>query len=253
MKKLSIIIPAYNEEKRIGKTLKEYGKYFENLKKKGKLDFEIVVVINNTTDKTEEVVKDAKNKYPEIRHLNFEQGGKGFAIIQGYKNALKRKNDLIGFVDADMSTKPNAYYELVKNIYSFDGIIASRRMKESVIEKSLKRTIISLTFNSIVRFLFRFPYKDTQCGAKLTTRTALESIIGQLTQPDWLFDIDYLYHLKNNEFNIREFPTVWEDKEGSKITNIFKTSWEMFLGLFKLRFILYSRQLANHPDTSHLS
>ncbi|MEK6827619.1 MAG: glycosyltransferase, partial [Nanoarchaeota archaeon] len=98
---ISIVIPAYNEEKRIGKILENYGAFFEK-KKKGReiSDFEILIVINNTKDNTEEVVKKFAKKYSEIRFIRFEKGGKGFAITEGFKDALKNeKNKLIGFVD----------------------------------------------------------------------------------------------------------------------------------------------------------
>ena len=95
--KVSIVIPAYNEEKRIGNTLEKYIKFLRDKKVK----FEILIIINNTTDNTEKVVKNYMKRFPEIRYLNFQQGGKGFAVIEGFKDALKRDNDLIGFVDAD--------------------------------------------------------------------------------------------------------------------------------------------------------
>lgn len=227
--KISIIIPTYNEESRIGNTLKEYCKFFKN-----KINFEILVVINNTTDRTEEIVKKYAEKHKEIRYLNFEQGGKGFAIVEGFKDALNRENDLIGFVDADMSTKPDAYYDLIQNIEDYDGIIASRRIKGSQIEKSIKRTIISFTFNLIVKTLFFLPYKDTQCGAKLFKRKTIKGVVGELSQIGWIFDVDLLYRLKKGKFNIKEHPTTWEDKEGGSI-KIFSTSFEMFLDLLKMR------------------
>src|SRR3989344_8183585 len=109
--KISIIIPAYNEEKRIGRTLEEYLKFFSIKKKQEKIrNFEILVVINNTKDRTEEIVKEKQKKCMELRYLNFKQGGKGFAITEGFKDALKRDNKLIGFVDADMSTSPEEYF-----------------------------------------------------------------------------------------------------------------------------------------------
>lgn len=234
--KISIIMPAYNEEKRIGNTLKEYCKFFKNLKNKKLLDFEILIVINNTIDRTEEIVKKYHKRYKEVRFLNFKQQGKGFAIIEGFKDALKRKNDLIGFVDADMSSLPDAFYELIKNIKNYDGIIASRQIKGAKIKKTLKRTIISFTFNFIVRILFFLSYDDTQCGCKLFKREAIESIINKLTETRWIFDIDLLHKLKKKKFKVKEFPTVWEDKQGSKITNFIRTSLQMFLGLIKLRF-----------------
>ena len=208
---ISIIIPAYNEEKRIGDTLEEYGKFFNKLKIGEKIrDFEILVIINNTTDNTENLVKEAIITCPEIRYLNLKPGGKGFAIIEGFKDALTRDNNLIGFVDADMSTKPEAYYELVKNIGEFDGIIASRRMKESVIEKSLNRSIISFTFNFIVRMILWLPYKDTQCGAKLFKKPAVDLIINDLTEKGWIIDLDLLFQLKKKKLKVKEYEKLIE-------------------------------------------
>lgn len=227
---ISIIIPSYNEEKRIGKTLDKYCNFLRS-----KLDFEILVVLNNCNDNTLEVVKNAMRKHKEIRYLNFKQGGKGFAIIEGFKDVLKRKNDLIGFVDADMSTSPEAFYDLIKNIKNYDGIIASRRIKGAQIEKTLPRTIISFSFNFIVRSLFLLPYQDTQCGAKLFKRETIEEVIRELTQTGWIFDIDLLYRLKKKKFKIKEFPTVWEDKEGTSIRFV-RTSLKMFLDLMKMRY-----------------
>src|SRR3989338_9940965 len=109
--KVSIIIPAYNEEKRIGNTLKEYSRFFENLRKEKKLNYEILVVINNTKDNTELIVKKYQKKNKNIKYINLPKGGKGYATAEGFKNALSQKNDLLCFVDADMATSPEAFYD----------------------------------------------------------------------------------------------------------------------------------------------
>ena len=92
--KLSIIIPAHNEEKRIGSTSEAYSKYFKSLKK-DKFDYGILVVINATTDSTEKIVKKYQKKDKKIKCLNLKKGGKGYAVTEGFKDALKRKNDII--------------------------------------------------------------------------------------------------------------------------------------------------------------
>jgi len=234
--KISIIIPAYNEEKRIGKTLEEYCKFFYSLKKQKTLDFEILIVINNTKDKTEDVVKKYSKKYKEIRYLNFKQGGKGFAIIEGFKDALKRDNDLIGFVDADMSTSPKSYYDLIKNIGNYDGTIASRGLTDSVVKTSLKRKINNKGFNFLVRSILFLPYKDTQCGAKIFRRNSIKSVLNELGITQWAFDIDLLYRLRKKGFKIKEIPTVWDDKCGSSVS-MLKTPIQMFFGVIRLRII----------------
>lgn len=229
---MSIIIPAYNEEKRIGNTLEEYAKFFDK-------DTELLVVINNTHDNTEGVVKEKINLYPQIRYLKFEQGGKGFAIIEGFKDALKRDNDLIGFVDADLATSPEAYFDLVNNIGEFDGIISSRYIKGAVVnpKQSMKRILGSRLFNALVRILFWMPYRDTQCGAKVFKREAIEKVIIDLSVTQWAFDVNLLYKLRKNKYEIKEHPTVWADKDYSKMDGFVHSGTRMALACIRLRLI----------------
>jgi glycosyltransferase involved in cell wall biosynthesis len=236
--KVAIVIPAYNEEKRIVRTLEEYGRYFRDLKNRKILDFEIIVVINNTTDKTEDVVKLYAKKYKEIVHLNFKKGGKGFAITEGFKYALKKDFDLIGFVDADMSTGPKSFYDLIRNIGEYDGTIASRWIRGSRImtEQSLIRKITSMGFNFLTRTILFLPYKDTQCGAKIFRKETLEEIIGGISVTQWAFDVNLLYLCKRYGKVIMEVPTVWEDNKGSKL-NLTTVPIQMFLGIIRLRLI----------------
>lgn len=238
--KVSIIIPAHNEEKRIGKTLKEYISYFKNLKKQKILDFELIVVLNACSDNTSKVVE--KYSCKELKVLEFKQGGKGFAITEGFKEAIKNKNiDFIGFVDADLATPPKAFYDLIKTLQKnkkIDGTIASRWLKNSVIKtpQTLLRKITSRGFNFLVRGILFLPYKDTQCGAKLFKRKAIEEIITELTITMWAFDIDLLYRIKKNKNVIAEIPTVWEDKRDSKL-NLIKVPFKMFSSIIRLRLI----------------
>lgn len=239
IKTISIVIPAYNEEKRIGNTLEEYGKFFNNLKKKKILDSQILIVINNTTDKTPEIVKKYSKKYKIIKSLNFKQGGKGFAIIEGFKHSFKnKKNKLIGFVDADMATSPEAYYELVNNIEDYYAIIGSRYIKGAVVnpKQTWKRIFVSRIFNFLIRVLFLMPFNDTQCGAKIIKREALEKITSELLITKWAFDVDLLYRLQKYRFNVREFPTTWSDREYSKI-NFMKAGPLMALSIIRLRIV----------------
>jgi glycosyltransferase involved in cell wall biosynthesis len=237
---ISIVIPAHNEEKRIGKTLETYGKFFSDKKKEKEIkDFEIIVVINNTQDKTEETVKEFSKKYKEIRYLNFKTGGKGFAIIEGFKDALKRNNELIGFVDADMATPPEAFYDMIKNIKNYDGIITDRWDKKSKIipRQSLFRRFISRGYNIIVRTLFLMPFRDTQCGAKVFRRKILEGNIYKIISSQWNFDVALLFCLKKEaNARIKSTPTLWHDEKGSKV-NLKKTPIMMFISLVRLRLL----------------
>ncbi|MBI2449863.1 glycosyltransferase [Candidatus Pacearchaeota archaeon] len=235
---LSIVIPAHNEEKRIGQTLQHYHDFFNKIKKNNQFDFEMIVVLNACKDRTESVVKDISKGKKEIKYLNFEQGGKGFAIIEGFKHSLKNDFDLIGFVDADMSTSPEAFYDLVENINDYDGIIASRWLKDSVIKakQSFLRIITSRAFNFLVRGLFLMPYRDSQCGAKLFKKEALDKVINELITTKWAFDVDLLYKLRKHNYKVLEYPTTWIDKSESKL-NLMKVPFNMFAAIVRLKLL----------------
>ena len=240
---ISIVIPSHNEEKRIRRTLETYGNFFSDKKKNRKIrNFEILVVINNTKDRTEEVIKEFSKKYPEIRYLNFKPGGKGFAITEGFKDALKRNNEIIGFIDADMSTCPESFYALIKALEKnrgVEGVIANRWDKRSIIspKQSLFRRFISRGYNLIVRTLFFFPYADTQCGAKVFRREVLEGNINKIISSQWNFDVALLFCLrKEANAKIIDIPTIWEDRQASKI-NLKRTPILMFASLIRLRLI----------------
>ena len=238
--KISIIIPAYNEEKRIGRTLEEFSEFFLKIQKSKQIYFSILVVINNTRDRTKEIVKKLMKKYEQISFLDFKRGGKGFALTEGFKHSIKDKKnfDLIGFVDADLATSPNEYLKLIEHINENDGVIADRYAKESkVIPRfSFRRIIVSRILNLIVRVLFLLPYRDTQCGAKVFKKKILEKVISDLTITQWAYDIDLLYNLKENNAKIISIPTIWKEMEGSKL-NIIRASIEMIFAILQLRII----------------
>jgi len=230
--KVAVVMPARNEEKRIPRTLEAFLSYFKKIKKQG-IDCELIVVLNACTDNTLGAVKKfSKNK--QLRILNFKQGGKGFAILEGFKDALKRENAFIGFVDADLATSPEAYYDLIKGIKEYDGAIASRGVEGAVVKTNLTRGITHKGFNFLVRSILFLNFKDTQCGAKLFKRKAVEQVIDEIGLTQWAFDIDLLYRIKKKGFKIKEIPTTWNNIEGSKI-NLIKTPFKMFSGIMRLR------------------
>lgn len=233
--RVSIIVPANNEEKRIPSFLEQYGSYFERRRLENAYDYEILVVVNNTRDRTVQVVKKYRRTNNRIRLIEFEQGGKGFAVIEGFKDALRRKNDFIGFSDADMATPPAAFAELIEQIGGHQGIIASRWRRDSrVAKQTLIFRLKSFAFNLVVRSLFGFPYRDTQCGAKLFGREAIAYVHDKMEITKWAFDIELLYKLRKRGFSIIETSTIWESKDDSKI-KLVRASVEMFLAVIRLR------------------
>lgn len=234
---LAIIIPAHNEEKRIARTIETYAKFFENKKDEREVDgFFFLIVLNACRDKTQKIVKDFSEKYKSVKYIEFKEGGKGFAILEGFKEALKSKADLIGFVDADMATPPECFFDLIKKIKDVDVTIASRGLKESVVKTSFTRKLTNRGFNFFVRSILLLPYKDTQCGAKLFRRKVIEKVLPEIGITRWAFDIDLIFKIRKKGFKIKEVATVWNDIEGSKI-DLIKTPLQMFSAIMRIRLI----------------
>jgi glycosyltransferase involved in cell wall biosynthesis len=231
---LLLLIPAYNEESRIEPVLRDYGRYFQQ-NYQGK--FKLVVVLNGCKDNTLGVVQRVAVDFPAIGALEFPEAiGKGGALIEGLK--LAPLADLIGYVDADGATPPHAFHELVKHIGGVDCVVGSRWLPGAVlhVEQSGQRRFASRVFHLIVQLLFWMNIRDTQCGAKVMRREAVEKVHSLLRIADMAFDINLLYSLKRAGYRIREVPTEWTDKIGSKVT-LVGTSLVMFLSVVRIRLI----------------
>jgi len=229
--KLSIVIPAYNEEKRILPTLEDYHSFFQ---KKLKDNFEIIVVPNNCSDKTFEVVKDFVDNKKQIRVFNLPNySGKGGAVLKGFELA---RGDLIGFADADDSVDAENFYKLYKNINCYDGIIASRKIKGAKIfpKRSFFQEFSSNVFSKIANVLINLEFKDTQCGGKIFTKKTVNILADNYSEVGWIFDVDILCICKNNRLKIKEFPINWHDATGSVLT--FKDKIVSLFELLRYRF-----------------
>jgi len=232
---LSIIVPAYNEEKRLAKMLDEYLPFFARAYGN---DFEMLVVINGTSDGTETVANKYTAKFPQMRCIvEPRKIGKGGAIMLGFARSM---GALVGFVDADGSTPPAAFQDLADNIRRADAIIASRWLRGAQVSprQPWSRRMTSRFFNIMVHLLFGLHFSDTQCGAKLIKSHAVRQILPKLGITRWAFDVDLLFQLRRAGYKITEIPTVWHDVAGSRL-EITPVSLEMFAALVRLR-LLYS-------------
>jgi glycosyltransferase involved in cell wall biosynthesis len=231
---LLLLVPAYNEENRIGPVLRDYARYFQ-AHYPG--EFRLVVVLNGCRDNTLGVVQQAAAEFPAIQALEFHEPiGKGGALIEGLK--LAALGDLIGYVDADGATPPAAFHDLARRWQEADCVIGSRWMAGAILHQSQtgRRQFASRVFHAIVQGLFWMNIKDTQCGAKVLRRSAAEKIHGALRIADMAFDINLLYALKRAGCAILEVPTEWTDKVGSKVA-LGRTSLTMLLSVIRLRLI----------------
>jgi len=232
---LSVIIPAYNEEERIGSMLDQYLDFYH-----GK-DIEFIVVVNNSTDKTLDIVKGYVQKYPQkIHFINIDTPiGKGGAVKRGF---AKAQGDLISFVDADASTEPREFDKVVKAVNGADGAIASRWKKGShILNGNPFREVISIGFIAFVKLLFWMPFVDTQCGAKVFKKELIQKILPKLRVDNMAFDVELLHSARRAGFSIVEVPTRWTDNSSSSAvlgtpTQVIAKSIKMFITIVRIRF-----------------
>ncbi len=249
--RFSIIVPAHNERDRIGKTLHEYLDAFA--------DSEIIVVLNGCTDGTKDVVEALRDAYPDLVSIEIPDAvGKGGAVRAGF---LVARADVVGYVDADGSTPAVEMRRLCEAIGDDDGVIGSRWLSGSrlAIVQPLRRRIASRTFNLIVRAFFGLKYSDTQCGAKVFRRSALERVMRDVETSNLAFDVDLLFAMKRLRMRILEEPTCWVDMHGSRI-RLVSASLQTLAAIVRLRlhhsFLalvlpIYDRLFPTNPVRQH--
>lgn len=205
---LSVIIPAYNEAKRIVPTITGVASYLRANKIKG----EIIVVDDGSTDATGPAVTGLVDQF-----IRFDQNyGKGAAVKKGVFAA--RGNDIL-MMDADGSAPITALADLMKARRRADIAIGSRHLLGSVIHvhQSLMRQTVSYLGNQIFRLILRLPYADTQCGFKLFSRQAARAIFSQTTIDRWGFDVEVLTIARILGYKVMEVPIAWHDARGGSL------------------------------------
>ncbi len=228
---LTVLIPAYNESKRLESTVQQYSTYYSDR------DAEILIVVNGSTDDTGEVARNLERELDNVRSWETpEKLGKGGAIYQGFRLA---KGDTVAFTDADNSTVPSQLDRVVTAVGpEADVALGSRWLPESVQEvpQPLGRRIASRVFNIIVRILFGLPFRDTQCGAKAFRLSVLQPLLDKPMSTGWAFDVELIWRLRRQGARVVEVPIEWIDTSGSRL-RMHRDAPAMLLELLRIRFL----------------
>lgn len=208
---VSIIVPAYNEEGRITKTLQAISGHFQ----RKKLSYEIIVVDDGSRDSTIAVVE--KLRLPNLQVVTYGVNrGKGYAVNYGVKSC---HGEWILMADADNSTPISQFDNLWLQTDSYQVIIGSRYAKGShiAIRQGIPRIVLGRMGNWLIRALILPGIKDTQCGFKLFSRRAAQEIFPLQTIWRWGFDMELLVIAKECGYKIKEVPITWLNDEQSRI------------------------------------
>jgi dolichol-phosphate mannosyltransferase len=220
----SLVIPAYNEENRIML-------FFDSITR---FEGELIVVCDGT-DRTAGIVEAVAVQRPDltIRCLRFDHRlGKGGGVIAGLQEA---RAPLVGYVDADGSTSMEEMIRLFSSLPSADGAIGSRWVAGSTltVKQGFMRQLESRGFNLLIRILFGLTYHDTQCGAKVFSRKAIDTVLPRMVSRGFEFDVELLWRLRKAGFRVVEIPIEWQNKGDSRVQK--RDMIRMLTGLFRIR------------------
>ncbi len=231
--RLSVIIPAYNEESRLGSTLDAFAAYLNGTTG----PYELIVVDDGSTDGTADVVREQQQGCDQVHLLrNDGNRGKGYSVRRGMQQA---RGELILFADADNSTPIEELEKLLRAIEAgADIAIGSRGLPESLLElrQPRHREYMGRMFNLIVRLLTRLPFRDTQCGFKLFRRDAAKDLASRQTLHGWAFDVELLHvAVRKRGYEVAEVPVRWINSPRTTL-NALTDSLDMLRELLRIKW-----------------
>lgn len=233
---LSIIIPAYNEEKKIEKDIREAFNYF----RKREILGEVIVSTDGVTDNTNKIVNNLKKEFPNLSLLSKkEKIGKGAAIKRG---VLAARGKYIMFSDAGLCV-PFKFIDVgIKMLEDgYDLALGSRTDKSTIIKRKqpFYRILGSRIFSLLVEYVLGVPshIKDTQCGFKIYKVNIAKRLFKDLETPTMMFDLEHILRAKKYKYKIATFPVEWSNDPDTKFNPIggsFKILQELYDIKFKL-------------------
>jgi dolichyl-phosphate beta-glucosyltransferase len=227
---LSLIIPAYNEEKRIGPSLAQIITYFQ----RNRCSYELIVVDDGSTDRTVELVRELIAETQDGHLLHAQHGGKGAAVRKGI---LSAKGQYIFFTDADLSTPITELDKFLEQFnQGYDIVIGSRKITGANVEvhQSWLREFMSKVFIWLTNLILTKNISDVTCGFKGFTHSAAQKVFAIQRVNDWSFDAEILFLAQKYGYTVKEVPVHWRNDPGTKV-RLWKDVIRSFLGLLKIR------------------
>ncbi|MGH9738928.1 MAG: dolichyl-phosphate beta-glucosyltransferase [Candidatus Acidiferrales bacterium] len=231
---ISIVIPAYNEEKRLGFTLARIREYFA-VRSPAFAGIEIIVVDDGSSDGTAPVAREFARNIPCLRLIsNTGNRGKGYSVRNGM---LQARGRIALFTDADLSSPIEECERLFAAIADGNEVaIGSRAIDRSLIavHQSRFREIAGIIFNRLVRIITGLPIEDTQCGFKAFRLPDCRVVFEQQRMEGFGFDPEILFLARRHRLRIAEVPVSWSHDAGTKV-DVYRDSVLMFLDLLRVR------------------
>ena len=228
---IDIVIPVLNEERTLAKTVGTLREYLPNAIPN---PWRIVVADNGSEDRTQEIARGLSEEHPDVAWTRLEQRGRGRALRQAW---LESDADMVSYMDVDLSTDLNAVAPMVKALEDgYDLAVGSRLAKGArVYRRTLKREVISRSYNMLIKAMFFSRFSDAQCGFKGLTRKAALALVPHMKDTGWFFDTELLLLAEKRGFRIKDIPVTWTDDPDTRV-KVVSTAWGDIKGLMRLRF-----------------
>jgi len=235
MPELSIVIPAYNEENRLGRALERIRSFFAARHTRGE-QIEILIVDDGSTDGTARIAQDWMRVMPSVRLISNDRNrGKGYSVRRGM---LEARGRVALFTDADLSSPIEELQKLLAALEAGNDVaIGSRALDRSLISvhQSVFREMAGILYNALVRLLTGLPFHDTQCGFKAFVRAPSQIVFEQQRIERFGFDPEILFLAKHHGLRTAEVPVRWAHDPATKV-HVFRDSLLMFGDLVRIRW-----------------
>ncbi len=238
---LSIVIPAYNEERRLRETLRRIRAYLEARQPNA----EVIIVDDGSRDATPAIVEAQRAAFPGLRLVsNGRNRGKGYSVRHG---VLEARGRIVLFTDADLSAPIEEADKLLAVLEGYDVAIGSRAVDRSLIEihQSRLRELAGIIFNWLVRLFTGVGFVDTQCGFKAFVREPTRILFEQQRIEGFGFDPEILFLAKRHGLRAVEIPVRWAHDPATKV-HMVRDGLRMLADLFRIR---WNWLLGRYPRT----
>lgn len=211
---VEITIPVYNEEEELSESIKKLHTYCtEHL---GSYAWHITIADNASTDTTPRIARQLEKSHPHISLMRFEQKGRGRAVKTAW---MKSNANICCYMDVDLSTDLSHLPGLIAALEKGNDIAIGTRLKRrsKVIDRTIKREVISRLYNLLITIMFRTRFSDAQCGFKAATRHVVQHVLPHIEDNEWFMDSELLITAEKLGYRIYEEPVLWRDNPGSTV------------------------------------
>jgi glycosyltransferase involved in cell wall biosynthesis len=232
---VEIVIPAYNEQEILEDSILKLHSF---LKKNCKIPWTITIFSNGSTDKTVEIGQRLSKRFNHVNFRHIAEKGKAKTFRHAWPSSSAQ---IVGFMDADLSTELDAFPKCVEKIIKngADIVVGNRFDKNSFVQRSFFRSFLSKSYNFLIKLFFPGnKIKDAHCGFKFLRKEVADVLLPHIRNDMWFFDTEFLMYVQQVGYKIEQVSVKWTERKASKV-RIARVITEYVLNLIKLRFRLW--------------